>query len=235
MVCRCGPCDAPAAAAGDNMMEEQPIELRIGGLPHAYAGSQNSSGYAHTVEVEDESVIAYRSFRGDPPDPRLCGASTDITFQFWPLQPGTSKVTVRFGRSWDPSTLEVRAEYSFVVLEDMSGVAAAMTMAEARLTDLKAAAAAKGLSLPEQQPQDEEGSSSAAPSAAAGDATSPGPKLFSMAVEIGRFIPVFKQHARQEKHASALAKVRGTLAVPPVDQASGRRPRVTVWVHLHLK
>jgi hypothetical protein len=188
----------------------EPMELRVGEPPHAYAGSENSSGYVHEIEVEDESIIGYRRTLRGTPDPGLCGASSHFTFQFWPLKPGTSKVTVRFGRSWDPSTSELRAEYSFVVPEvDDDAVAAAVARAEAKLSKAQAAAAAKGLQPPEPGPSPRQ----------VGDGA-PGPKLLSLAAELDRWSPLLARAALQEQHAAALAVISASLALVLAEKAA---------------
>ena len=69
------------------------MELRIGGPPHTFRGSENSSGYAHQLEIEDEAVVACRQV-WDREDSRLCGASRGFAYELWPLKPGRSTVRI---------------------------------------------------------------------------------------------------------------------------------------------
>ena len=206
------------------------LELCIGSPPHTFAGAENSTGYAFQLEVEDSAIIATRKVTDvrDAKQRGLCGGSTGFVFEFYPLKAGRCKVRVTHGRPWDPSTLQERAAYTFVVpglvtLEEEAAASAAVTAAERRLAEARAAGAAQGLALEEEEVAAAAIDGGAADGAVAGGATAkgaaadgPGFKLYNAAVELGRWAPLLAQAAARNKsrraHEVALAEVATALA-----------------------
>ena len=191
-------------------------DLPIGGSPVTFSGSSNSSGYSHSVDIEDESVIGMRTVRAKMRNDGVCGASTGFTYLFYPLRAGKSQVTVRFGRSWEPDTMRVEAAYAFVVPEigDAAAVDAAVEEAQAKVASVKASIAffGKELVLPIKRPEEEED-----PFSSSGP---PGPALLALAEHLADCKAVLDKAERGAEHGRQMELVATELAAVKDEQAA---------------
>eukprot|EP01052_Picozoa_sp_SAG31_P033769 SAG31_NODE_3860_length_3814_cov_2.455720_5_plen_377_part_00 len=191
--------------------EAEVIELRVGGPPHVWCGSENSSGYMHDLKLEDDTVIGTRQIWAEPPAPGVCGASTSFTYEFWPLRPGKCRVVVRFGRPWDSSTMSVVGDFPFVVPEVDEGLAnTAIAQAEAKLVDAKAMTASSGLNLEEPL---EGGTGAETPAQPIVGAATAGATLMALAEQMDRHERAHKMAQKQASHELAMSKIAEKLSV----------------------
>jgi hypothetical protein len=213
------------------LREPTSVGICVGAPPYVFNGSENSSGYTHELTVDDPSIIGNRKVWGRRPGAQLCGASTEFSLEFWALSPGSTKATIRFGRLWDESTMEVKADLLFVVPEvDDAKVTAAVAEAEHQLATAQAAMSAKGISLNAEEDQaslvrlSSLGSCSSALSfqsstETGGQRSAPGHQLLALATDLGRCTELLASAAQRDQHALDLSAIADSLSLLAPEEA----------------
>ena len=86
-----------------------------------YLPSNPTTGYAWVCEVEDASLIAVRDqFFEDSGELGFVGVGGTHWFHLSGLRPGTTSVTFRYLRSWEPDTPAAQTTYRISVDERLN-------------------------------------------------------------------------------------------------------------------